>query len=93
MPGPVFIDGDRTELRTIETEDAAFVGRTTESAARRYIQVIRTPSNQEGWEEYVTHVNEDESIVSLLVCLDGDPLGEVMFRPIRRDNGTAGIGL
>ena len=93
MPGPVFIDGDRIALRTIEAEDAEFIGRITEPAVRRYIPIIRTPFNRESWEEYIEEVNDNESIVSLLVCLDGDPLGEVMYRPIRRDNGTAELGL
>lgn len=93
MPGSTFLEGDRITLKTIEQEDTAFLQRIVEPEVRRYIEMIRTPYNRESWEGYVENITEDESIVSLWVCTDGDPIGEVMFRPINRDNGRAEIGL
>lgn len=93
MPGSTFLEGDQITLKTIEQEDVEFLQRITEPKVRRYIEIMRTPFSRDSWEEYIEEITNDDSIVSLLVCTDNEPVGEVMFRPINRDNGRAEIGL
>ena len=79
MPGPVFIDGDRVELRTVEEEDLDFLQELINDPAIRRSLVNRSPINgqqeQEWFEESASA--EDYDDVDLLICRDGDAVGSV----------------
>ena len=79
MPGPVFIDGDRVELRTVEEEDLDFLQELINDPAIRRSLVNRSPVNgqqeQEWFEESASA--EDNDDVDLLICRDGDAVGSV----------------
>lgn len=89
-----FIEGERIDLRVIESEDTEFLRRAAEPAVRRNLTVQWTPTNDGDWEEYVenTASADDETVVTLLACRDAEPIGEVMLRPLRRRKSRAELG-
>lgn len=93
MPGPVFIDGDSIDLRTVETEDIEFCKRAVNHPeVRRYISVFRTPQNTERYEETFENIDSSEDGASLLICVDGEPVGSVQLYPIDDGHGWANLG-
>lgn len=92
MSGPVFIDGDRIELRTIEREDIEFLKRgVNHPDVRRYISVFRTPRNAERYEETFENIDSAENGVSLLIVAD-EPVGSIQLYPIDDAQGWANLG-
>lgn len=106
MPGPLFIEGDRIDLRTVEREDIPFLQRwVNHPDVRRYVSTYRTPYSQEEYEEEIFDpydTNEDGATV--LVChheWDGDDLGgsddgptavgSAQLYPIREGAGWANL--
>lgn len=93
MPGPVFIDGDRIELRTVEKEDIEFLARgVNHPDVRRYISVFRTPQNTERYEEVFENIDSSEDDVSLLICADGEPAGSIQLYPVDDSRGWTNLG-
>ena len=93
MPGPVFIDGDRIELRTIEGEDIEFLKRgVNHPNVRRYISVFRTPQNTERYEEVFENIDSSDDGASLLICADDEPVGSVQLYPVDDGRGWANLG-
>ena len=84
MPGPVFIEGDRIELRTIEEEDIEFFTRArNHPEVRRHIHVFRTPrSVTREKETFFENTEETNDTASLLVCIDDERMGSVQLSPI-----------
>ena len=79
MPGPVFLEGDRVELRTIEEEDLDFLRETINDPAVRRSLGNRSPINgqqeREWFEEQASDDDNDDT--DLLVCRDGEAVGSV----------------
>lgn len=92
MPGPVFIDGDRIELRTIEKEDIEFLKRgVNHPEVRRHITVFRTPQNTERYEETFENIDSSENGASLLICAN-EPVGSIQLYPVNDGQGWANLG-
>jgi RimJ/RimL family protein N-acetyltransferase len=79
MPGPVFIEGDRIELRTIEEEDIEFFTRArNHPEVRRHIHVFRTPrSVTREAKTFFENAEETDDKASFLVCADDERVGSV----------------
>jgi RimJ/RimL family protein N-acetyltransferase len=93
MPGTVFIDGDRIDLRTVEEEDIEFLKRgVNHPEIRRYISVFRTPQNTERYEETFENIDSSDDGASLLICADGEPVGSIQLYPIDDSRGWANLG-
>lgn len=93
MTGPVFINGDRIELRTIEEEDIEFLKRgVNHPDVRRYISVFRTPQNTERYEETFENIDSSDDGASLLICADDEPVGSVQLYPVDDSRGWANLG-
>lgn len=80
MPGPLFLEGDQVDLRTVEREDIPFLQRwINHPDVRRHIRTFRTPYNEDEYEaEIFDPIDTDDDGASLLVCIhewDGDDLG------------------
>ena len=75
MPGPVFLEGEKVELRTIEEEDLEFLQEGVNHPDVRVHTGNRLPQNMENEREFFDeHICNDESL-DLLIC-DGDtPMG------------------
>lgn len=91
MPGPIFRDGERTELRTIEPEDAEFLQRTVNHPQVRHgimgVEAINGPAER----DWIASRGESDD-TNLLVCTDGDPVGSVTLKSPNDVWGTAEIG-
>jgi RimJ/RimL family protein N-acetyltransferase len=97
MPGPVFIEGERIELRTVERADVEFLQRgVNHPDVRRHIGTFRTPYNHERYEEECFEsIDSDGDGASLLVCPHEreDPVGSVQLYPVDHGRGWANLGV
>lgn len=91
MPGPVFREGDRVELRTVETEDVEFLQRTINHPKVRRGVFAVDPKNREQEREWVESLGDDDG-VDLLVCADGEPVGTIGLQPPNQVWGVAEVG-
>lgn len=106
MPGPVFLAGDRIDLRTVDEDDVPFLQRwINHPSVRKYMSLFRTPySHEEYVEEIYESFDTDSDGASLLICphewdgedLDGPddgptPVGSVQLYPIKDDQGWANL--
>lgn len=88
MPGVVFSRGDRIDLRTIESEDAAIIQRARNEPAFREGFRVETPTTRNMVEGYIEErVEGDDDSIQLLVCRDGDAVGAVSLLEMRRSHG------
>lgn len=89
MPGPVFLDGERVSLRTLERDDLEFLQEyRNRPEVRRMLGRVH-PQNHE-------KVNQDfegymSNAVNLLVCVDGEPVGFVALFDWNETDGRAEI--
>lgn len=91
MPGPRFLRGDRVELRPIEDEDAAFLAETVNDPDVRKSLTLRRPVSVGGEEDWIESIRDDDDI-HLLICVDGEPVGNIGLHHIRHRPGTAEVG-
>jgi RimJ/RimL family protein N-acetyltransferase len=92
MPGPVFLEGDDVELRTVEREDLEFCQRTLNDPAVRHglgLSEPLTSDDEEGW--YESRVVESDD-VHLLVCDDSEPVGTAGLNDVNESFGNAELG-
>lgn len=93
MPGQLFVDCDRLELRTAEREDADFLRlRTNHPQIRRYLEVYEGPHSAEKFEETDLDRALTGDNVVLLACRDGEPVGSVSLAPVQDARGWANLG-
>ena len=93
MPGPVFIETERLELRTVEAEDADVVQRgRMHPEVRRYISGFDAPRSHEAVAE---EVPADDGVRLLVVPRSGDragePVGEAALDYIDEAEGWANL--
>lgn len=82
MPGPVFLESDTVELRTIEEEDLDFLQETINHPNVRRTIGNRSPINGEQEQEWFEErASGDGDGVELLVCRDGEAVGSVGLEP------------
>lgn len=92
MPGPVFIDGDRVSLRTIEEEDIDFLQAGVNHPAVRTSVGSDVPYNRPRYEAERFDTLSDGEVVHLLVCADGYRIGDISLAPIDDRRGWANLG-
>lgn len=80
MPGPVFLSGDRLTLRPAEQEDTEFLLRHNNDPRVRATRTAPKPTSRDDVGMFLggTMGRIDNSI-SLLVCVDGEPVGQVLL--------------
>jgi RimJ/RimL family protein N-acetyltransferase len=108
MPGPVFIETERLELRTVEEEDVEFLqAAENHPEVRRYIGLFREPTSRgEVEESFEDHLTADDAATLLAVPKDdpagagdpagaraGEPVGSFQLYPIDDARGWANLGL
>ncbi|PSQ17083.1 GNAT family N-acetyltransferase [Halobacteriales archaeon QS_8_69_26] len=92
MPGPVFLAGDRVDLRTVDSEDAETLREwINHPDVRRYVQRYRLPWGEEEFEDGLFGDFTDDGSAALLVC-DDDPVGMVGLGPVYDDRRMANLG-
>lgn len=87
----MFCAGVRVDLHPIETDDAEFLQRLVNDPQVRGSIASYAPYNAEQEREWIEALGEDEG-VTLLVCVDGDPVGSIGFDSPNEVWGTAEIG-
>ena len=73
MPGAPFASADRVTLRTVESEDAAFVRDFSNQPAVRDPMTLDGPHNLDVTEDHIGGDNDD--FVQFLACVDGEDVG------------------
>ncbi|WP_435196549.1 GNAT family N-acetyltransferase [Natronomonas sp. EA1] len=98
MPGQLFIDTPRLELKTAEEEDKAFL-RTglNHPDIRRYIDTFRTPTTADEYDDLYEQYDGNPDNVTLLVVpktgdQQGEAVGSVQLAPINDARGWANLG-
>lgn len=77
MPGSVFLRSADVELRTVESEDLDFVQRhVNDPDVWRHLGTA-TPKNRHVEEQWLESVSGDDGDVHLLLCDDGEPVGQL----------------
>jgi RimJ/RimL family protein N-acetyltransferase len=87
MPGQVYLDGDRVELRVPTREDVDFLNTARNHPDIREPMTFTTPSTREDIEEFYDEVMQSDDNVNLVVCLPGEgptPIGAVVLFNITR---------
>lgn len=91
MPGPVFLSGDSVTLRTIEEGDLEFLQRdVNDPSVRRSLASVR-PVNAEQERDWFERMSEGDD-VSLLVCVEEEPVGTIGLSDIDETWGRAEVG-
>lgn len=90
MPGPIYREGERVELRPVETEDADFVQELINDARIRHDLGAIDPINGAQEEEWIENIGENDG-VNLLITADGDPVGTINLRPLNETWGTGEV--
>ena len=93
MPGPVFLEGERVELRTVEEEDLSFLQEAVNDPLVRRFLGRRDPINRHQEQEWYEERGSDDENVNLLICRDGEPMGTVGLYPEDGMGVTEEIGL
>ena len=89
MPGPIYLEGDRLTLRTVEAEDEAFVrSHWNAPELRRWF----AKSDPMDGERFADFLETDGSAVHFLPCRDGDLVGFVWLFRIDDAAGRGEIG-
>ncbi|MFC6764802.1 GNAT family N-acetyltransferase [Natrinema soli] len=87
MPGPVFLEGERVTLRTVQSEDHEFLVRNLNDPKIRHggYETVRAPVSKD---DIVTKVESDDSH-TFLVCLEGTPIGSASIKGIDQEGRKA----
>ncbi|UTF53742.1 GNAT family N-acetyltransferase [Natronosalvus rutilus] len=80
MPGAVFLEGERVELRTVELEDAEFLQELINDPVVRTSLFAHRPIAGHQEQEWIESIGEDDA-VKLLICVDGEAVGIVTLEP------------
>jgi RimJ/RimL family protein N-acetyltransferase len=90
MPGPTFLDGKEVALRPPEEEDVEFLQRNMNDPRVRRPLGATTPVSASDEAEWVEEANDEG--MSLLICVEGDPVGTIGLSDILETWGRAEVG-
>lgn len=93
MPGPVFLEGDGIELRTVEEEDLEFLQETINDPNVRRTLGARTPINGHQEREWYEERGSGDEHVNLLICRDGEAMGSTGLHPRDGTGVNAELGI
>ncbi|USZ68370.1 GNAT family N-acetyltransferase [Halorussus salilacus] len=93
MPGAVFLRGDGVTLRTVEESDVEFLRDTLNDPEVRARLMTNRPLNRHQEREYFEERISSDETVSLMICSDGETVGNVSLSPIDQRAGNCEIGL
>lgn len=93
MPGPVFLEGDRITLRTIEEEDLDFLQEAVNDPSVRHPLGGRDPINGKQEREWYEESASSDDDVNVLICRDGEAMGTIALRSEDATGVTGEIGI
>ena len=91
MPGPVFLDGELVELRTIEQEDVDFLQEIINDPAVRHGLGTSDPITRSEEEEWIESLDEAEGY-HFIIADDGTPVGTCGLNDVNETWGVAEAG-
>lgn len=91
MPGPVFLEGDQLDLRTVISEDYEFIARHFTEPSMRHggFEDIRTPVTPE---DIGGIVEETEDFHLYLACQEETPVGSAFLVDVDLEGRNAELG-
>lgn len=89
MPGALFLEGDRINLRTVEEEDAEFLRNGVNHPDVRVWMSNTRPQNLEQEQDFIEEVVSEGDDIHLLICRDGYPKGIISLMD-EEDEGKIG---
>jgi RimJ/RimL family protein N-acetyltransferase len=92
MPGPVFLEGDGIDLRTIEAEDVEFLQTGVNHPGVRRYAGGDLPTNRPRYEDEGFDRISGGEVCHLLVCDGDERVGDVSLAPIDERRGWANLG-
>ncbi|WP_284012953.1 GNAT family N-acetyltransferase [Halobaculum litoreum] len=92
MPGPAFLVGERVALHTVEEADEAFLHEHRNRARFRDPMGEFAPLTAEDVTAYRSEVVRGDDGVTLLICVDGDPVGLCFLFDEDPRRGVAEVG-
>ena len=81
MPGTVFLEGEKVNLRTVEEEDVEFLRDGVNHPDVRVHMGNRRPQNLENEEEFFEEQICDEETLNLLITKDSERVGIISLIP------------
>ncbi|HET7325231.1 MAG TPA: GNAT family protein [Halococcus sp.] len=93
MPGPIFLEGDRVDLRTVEEEDLDFLQTTLNDPTVRRFLGNHGPINGEQEQEWYEESCSDDESVNLLITVDDEAVGSIGLHTADPRNVNAEIGI
>lgn len=93
MPGAVFLEGNKINLRTVEKEDMEFLRDNINNPEVRTYLTARKPVNIEQEREFFEKVISDEEDVHLAICSDEEIVGIISLEENQNEVRVAEIGL
>lgn len=93
MPGAVFLEGDKVELRTIEEEDIEFLRNNINKLEVRTHLTNYKPVNLEQEKEFFNEVISSDDGVHLAICNEGEMVGIISLEENEKEIRVAEIGI
>ena len=93
MPGALFLEGEKINLRTIEEEDLEFLRDNINSPNIRTFLTVRKPQNMRQEQSFYEDIISSEDGVHLAICKDEELLGMVSLEEDKEEIGVAEIGI
>lgn len=92
MPGAIFLEGEKVNLRTVEEEDLEFIRNTYNHPEVRNSINSRKPANLEQEKEFFKDTVSNDESTQLLICSEEEPVGLISLSP-KNEPRVAEIGL
>lgn len=93
MPGAVFLQGEKVNLRTVEEEDLEFIRDNFNQPEIWKNLDYKIPQNLEQEREFFEEVISNEDSVNLGICSDNQIMGLIELREKENGDGVAEIGI
>ena len=91
MPGAIFLEGDKVNLRTVEEEDLEFLRNNVNHPEVRTFLTTRKPVNMEQEKEFFKEVISNDEPVNLAICSNNQITGIIELREKKEGVGEIGI--
>ncbi|MBY6294263.1 GNAT family N-acetyltransferase [Nanohaloarchaea archaeon H01] len=91
MPGKVFLEGDKVNLRTIEEEDIDFLTEVNNPNVWEWLGSVSKPQNREQQKQFFENAICSDEEVHLAISKEEEMKGIISLIP--KDDATAKIGL
>ncbi|PSH00297.1 MAG: hypothetical protein BRC28_00240 [Nanohaloarchaea archaeon SW_4_43_9] len=93
MPGAVFLEGEKVNLRTIEEEDIEFLRDGINNPEIREFLTARKPVNLEQEKEFFQDIISNQKDIHLAICIEEKIIGIVSLEEVEDEIRVAKIGI